>query len=321
MSVQQQVMEGAGRYVLSIRLWRALWRDPFALEQAEQWMNIMYPPFRAERFQSFNLGDFAQLGGILFFLMLFGPLLVIGLLVLGVFSGTVRGVLAANRISHLLAEQRISRRLDALGVTPGGAFLAAWSLVVYHHHRKEGQNPLVGVALTAQSILLIACGVGLTLIALNVVLMLVGGGIEMLFQPTSQATLEWAGLLGAVILVMRHDGMVSPLTGAGMGIWGGASTSGGADVRLWTIGAFLGVRVAALLLVLTVWAGLTLVLSLSFWPALLALVLGYVVTHELVLRRVWGMACEALGIAPSDVLSGWPVPPARHVVQSNLEDY
>jgi len=174
---------------LSLRLWRALWRDTTALDRAEHWMNVIEPRFRSERFKSFGAGDLLQLGGITVVLLLLGPLLLGALAVGGLIAGVVRGALTAGIVARLLANQRTTGRLDLLRLTPGGIFQACWAMVVYYHLRKENHHPIAGAVQSAQNVLTIIVGLGLVMLSAGGLLTVLGGGLSMMNNSAGR----WSG--------------------------------------------------------------------------------------------------------------------------------
>jgi hypothetical protein len=299
-------------------MWRMLWRDPTVLERAEQWMVLMSPQFRAERFRSFGFSDLIQIGTILTIVLVLGPLLLGGLVILGVMSGSLRGVISSGAVAHLLAAQKQAHRLDVLSMTPGGVFQAAWSIIAYYHLRKEWQNPLVGMSQTALNILTVVAGISALLPSFGLLLEFLSGGRGGLPSDLTEGWFGWVVWALVAIAVLLHDAAVSPLIGAGVGVWGGAGfATDPSNSRLWTSGTYIVIRFAVLGAVLALWWVLSTALALPAWASGLALLAIYVVGHEVLLHAVWRRACEALGCPPDLLRGGWPVPSHLTVVQSN----
>jgi len=286
---------------LSLRLWRALWRDSTALDRAEHWMNMIEPRFRAERFHSLGAGDLLQLGGMTLVLLLLGPILLVALAVGGVLSGVVRGGLTAGMVSKLLANQRVTRRLDVLSITPGGVFQACWAMVVYYHLRKETQHPLASMVQGAQHVLTIIVGLGLVMLSAGGLLTLLAGGLPMLNTPAGQELVRGCMVTAGLLIALRYDTAISPLIGAAVGIWGGASTSHQLDGRLWALTVYIVIQASMLIGGGLVWLALTWALGLEFWAAYWLLVGLFLGLHEVVLRWVWWKACASLEISYSIV--------------------
>lgn len=281
---------------LSLRLWRALWRDDTALDHAEHWMNIVEPRFRTERFRSFGAGDLFQLGGMTLILLLLGPVLLATLAAGGLLAGAVRGGLTASMVSRLLATQRTNRRLELLGMTPGGVFQACWAMVVYHHLRKEIQHPIASAVQGAQHVLTIMVGLGLAMLGAGTFMSFLGGGLSSLTASSGQDLLRGLMLTIAILLALRYDAATSPLLGAGVGIWGGANTSRQLDGRLWALTVYITIQALMLVGGGLVWWVLSTVLALDFWSSYGLLLLVFFVTHEGVMRYVWRQAAHALDI-------------------------
>lgn len=287
----------------SLRLWRALWRDDAAIDRAEHWMNLIEPRFRSDRFHSLGMSDFFQLGGVTVILLLLGPVLIVMLGIGGVLAGTVRGALTASMVSNLLSHQRVARRLELLSMTPGGAFQACWAMVVYYHHRKEPQHPIAGAVQGAQHMLSVVLGLGLTIFGAGGLLTLLSSSATSLTSSAGEDLLRGCMVTVALLLALRYDTAVSPLIGAAVGMWGGASANRQLDGRLWSLTTYSVIQATLLVGGGVVWLLLVLILGLEFWAGYWLLIAIFFLGHEVALRWVWHRACAALDIPYLSVAS------------------
>lgn len=288
---------------LSLRLWRALWHNPGAVPNAERWMGVLEPAFRAERYKTLGAGDFLQMGGALLILLVLGPILLLFLALAGLMGGTIRGGLTAGMVAQRLARQYTAGRFEVLALTPGGAMAACWAILVYHHHRTEPQHPVAGVVQSAQNMLSAVIGIGLVLVGGLLVLGLAEGSGAGMSSTTAEIAFNGMTALVGIFLLMRHDAATGPLVGASVGFWAGAGLARQANGRTAAIIAYIALVAGGWLAVVGLWLGLLPILGGSAWLAHLAALGLHVMLREATLVWVWQRACRALDLpdaAPVD---------------------